>query len=237
MKVGTAGWGYLSRGLREELGLSGPPLEAYAKLFPFVEVNSTFYRLPRVSTARRWLERARSVREDFEFAVKAFRGITHQERFSGKAVELFEETKEVARALEATVILFQTPPSFKPTPHNLERARAFFSSIDREGFTLAWEVRWEKDWPEKVVRELFAELNLVHVVDPLRQRSYWKPLYYRLHGFGKPIYNYTFSEEELRRAAEVVMAQTQGRAYVVFNNYNMYRDALRFAELISRKLP
>ncbi len=234
MKVGTAGWGYLSRKLREKLGLSDPPLEAYAKLFPFVEVNSIFYKLPRLSTARRWLERARAVREDFEFSVKAYRGITHEERFRGKAFQYFEEVKAVAKELEAKVILFQTPSSFKPTPENVERVRAFFSSIDREGFTLAWEVRWEKDWPEEVVKSLFAELDLVHVVDPLRQRSYWKPLYYRLHGFGRPMYNYRFSREELRRAKEVVEEQNPN-AYVVFNNYYMYEDALAFLSLLKEE--
>ncbi len=230
MKVGTAGWGYLTRALREELGLSGPPLESYAQLFPFVEVNSTFYKLPRPSTARRWLERARAVRENFEFSVKAYRGITHEERFSGKAFQYFEEVKAIAKELEAKVILFQTPASFKPTPSNVGRAKHFFLSIDREDFQLAWEVRWEKDWPRDVVEELFREIDVSHAVDPLRQESYWKPLYYRLHGFGRPIYNYRFSRKELERAREVVERQNP-HSYVVFNNYHMYEDALAFMEL------
>ena len=238
MKVGTAGWSYLSPAVRAELGVEERDrLKAYAHLFPVVEVNSTFYRLPRLSTVERWRAKADEVSRAFEFTVKAYQGITHKDPFGPKAVEWWEEVKEIAKALRAKVVLFQTPASFKPTQENIERARAFFSSIEREGLILAWEVRWQDAWREDIVGPLFEELSIIHVVDPLRQHAYGKAGYYRLHGFGRPIYNYSFSREELEKAKGVIekdMARKAGlrEAYVIFNNYDMYRDARAFMELL-----
>ena len=225
--------------MREELGVEGNDrLKAYAKIFPVVEVNSTFYRIPSLRTVERWRRKADEVRRDFEFTVKAYKGITHVEKFSGKAFEYFEEVKEVAEALRAELILFQTPASFKPTPENLSRARDFFSTINTKRFKIAWEVRWAKDWTEDIVRDMFEDLGIIHAVDPLRQRAYVNPGYYRLHGFGRPIYAYTFSDKELRKALEVVLSQAKGvgTAYVIFNNYSMYQDAVRFMKILESPL-
>jgi len=64
--IGAGGWDYLaSRSDR---------LRAYARLFDFAEVNSTFYHLPRLSTVRSWRRRAPP---GFTFAVKCNRRATH----------------------------------------------------------------------------------------------------------------------------------------------------------------
>ena len=219
MNVGTCGWSYYPE--------RGDKLLNYASVFNVVEVNSTFYRLPRLSTAERWLKKSRSVNEDFEFTVKVFQGITHRDKFSShKSLAYFEEVKKIAKALEAKWLIFQTPKSFKPTDENIKKLSRFFNAIDREDFKIGFEVRWVDEWKKEIVKPLFKELDIVHVVDPLRQNSFYgKPHYYRLHGFGKPMmYNYTFSDEELRR----VCTKVKKGDYVMFNNYTMYEDAKRF---------
>ena len=55
-------------------GLAGMSLSRYAEEFEVVELQSTFYRLPKPKTAKRWRE---SVRSDFEFTMKVFQGVTH----------------------------------------------------------------------------------------------------------------------------------------------------------------
>ena len=65
--IGTGGWSYF-----HVAGLS--PLNAYSHTFNFVEVNSTFYKIPRERDAERW---RRVVPSDFEFSVRAHRSITH----------------------------------------------------------------------------------------------------------------------------------------------------------------
>jgi uncharacterized protein YecE (DUF72 family) len=49
-------------------------LKAYARFFDFVEVNSTFYTYPELSTVRSWRRR---VPRDFEFSVKCHKDISH----------------------------------------------------------------------------------------------------------------------------------------------------------------
>ena len=86
VKIGTGGWGYLPI---EE----GDRLRAYAKLFDYVEVNTTFYHLPRLDSVRSWRRRVPS---GFTFSVKCNRLATHD-----LGLMPFEET---FRVLERMVV-------------------------------------------------------------------------------------------------------------------------------------
>ena len=55
-------------------GLAGMGLSRYAELFSVVELQSTFYRLPTIATARGWRSK---VPQGFRFTLKAFQGVTH----------------------------------------------------------------------------------------------------------------------------------------------------------------
>lgn len=65
----------------------------------------------------------------------------------------FDEVKEIARALESEFILLQSPPSFSLDEETRKDLDRFFSTIDREDFSLAWEPRgeWEEN-PEKLTK-------------------------------------------------------------------------------------
>ena len=90
VRVGCSGWSYPH--WRERVYPEGVPqrrwLEHYATLFDTVEVNATFYRLPRRETVAGWVERTPP---DFLFAVKASRFLTHVRRLSdvGRGLERF----------------------------------------------------------------------------------------------------------------------------------------------------
>ncbi|MGC8924120.1 MAG: DUF72 domain-containing protein [Candidatus Micrarchaeia archaeon] len=227
MKVGTCGWGYFPE--------KGDRLRNYVRAgYSVVEVNSTFYRIPRESTAAKWREKVDEINSKFEFTVKVSKIITHLDKFSSqKSVDAFEQMKAVGKALRAKILIFQSPHSFRPTANNLKNADAFFSRIDRERFILGWEVRWKSEWTREIVSSLFKRLDIVHVVDPLRQDSYNRKFgYYRLHGFGTPMmYNYTFSDEELREC----ISKIGMNSYVLFNNFTMYDDAKRFTQILKTK--
>jgi len=83
--IGCCGWSYLEeREFAAQIKRKySTKLQAYAQLFDAVEINSTFYRLPRVSTAQKWRDEAGAVNSKFEFTVKAYQGITHIHRFMG----------------------------------------------------------------------------------------------------------------------------------------------------------
>ena len=114
VRIGCSGWNYADwRGLVYPKGL--PPsrwLEHYATLFDTVEVNSTFYRLASPSAVENWV---RQTPEDFVFAVKSSRYLTHIKRLTqlDQGIQRFYERIE---ALTATPklgpVLWQLPANF-----------------------------------------------------------------------------------------------------------------------------
>src|SRR3954470_14226644 len=77
--IGTSGWNY-----KHWLGPFYPPrfparemLEFYAKYFDTVELNNSFYHLPTVKAFKSWRQ---TVPDNFRFAVKGSRFITHMKK-------------------------------------------------------------------------------------------------------------------------------------------------------------
>ncbi len=244
IKAGCCGWAYLrTENFGEMVGNFKwkSKLQLYAKLFDLVEINSTFYKIPRLSTVEKWRKEADEVNKNFEFTIKCSGIITHKDRFSSEvSVNAFKQMVEIANILRANVLLLQSPASYKPTKENVEKVRDFFKEVDKQGLreniTVIWEVRWHVDWPKDIVQKLFSELEIEHCVDPLRQDCFYsrRVVYYRLHGFGKPMYNYKFSDKELGRIVEKsTMSEKTGRdVYVLFNNATCYDDAIRFKKIL-----
>lgn len=224
----------------------------YYEKFRTVEIQSTFYRLPRPETASRWREEAP---EGFVFSFKAFQGITHPttsptwrrsglkpEELEGREYgwlrptqdnfEAWERTAEIGRLLGARVCVVQCPPNFRCTEENVRNMRRFFRKVKRE-FSIAWEPRG--DWDPELVLRLCKELKLTHCVDPLRQDPLHleRVAYFRLHGFGKPsMYRYRYSDRELEELKRKAEGLEVGEAYFMFNNVYMLEDALRFLKLL-----
>ncbi|MCA1591644.1 MAG: DUF72 domain-containing protein [Acidobacteria bacterium] len=219
----------------------------YTALFSVVEVQQTFYQPPQVETLRRWREAAP---KNFEFTLKAWQLITHAarsptyKRLKRKLTEeereecgafrptpivreAWDMTRACAEALKAKRVLFQCPASFTPSPENLKRMRAFFSTVERRKLKFCWEPRG--GWPDKTVRDLCDELDLVHVVDPFAARTVTtsRERYFRLHGRGGWRYQYETGELE-----ELLTMLPRGKtSYVLFNNVRMLEDAARLQEL------
>ncbi len=235
--IGCCGWSYLNE--REFPGKIerkySSKLQAYAQLFDAVEINSSFYGIPRPPTAQKWRDEARTINPTFTFTVKAYQGITHLHRFKGESIALFRQLKEICRAIDSHVILFQSPASFRPTEASLEAMKSFFGAIDRDGLICVWEPRGRWYDTPPLIAEVCTDCGLVHCVDPLRN----EPLafgdeqiaYFRLHGFGRPsMYRYDFSEDELKRIATIIRALPRAvrKVYVFFNNVSCYGNALEF---------
>jgi len=107
-RVGTAGWA-----IRKEHAAAFPAggthLQRTAQRFNAVEINSSFYRPHRRATYERW---AASVPDDFAFAVKAPRTITHDLRLAGADAVLDRFLAEASGlGIKLGVLLFQLPPS------------------------------------------------------------------------------------------------------------------------------
>ncbi len=224
----------------------------YQAEFPVVEVQQTFYQLPRPGTARRWREEAP---RGFRFSMKAWQLITHppssptyrrlREPLAGppeaygwfrptaEVREAWGRTLEVARELGADVVVFQCPASFTPTEEHVADLRSFFEAVPREGFLAAWEPRG--DWPRGLVAELCRGLGLVHCVDPFAAEEAPGPLaYYRLHGIGGYRYRYTDADlARLRDRCRAALDRGAREVWTMFNNVSMLEDARRFRALLA----
>lgn len=243
VRVGCCGWTSLSASdVGEETWREhyAHKLQLYAAHFPLVEVNSTFYRLPKVATAERWRELADEVNPDFEFTVKAFQGITHKARFKGPAArEAFARSAEIARALRANILLLQCPPSWGPTPENEGAFRSFLSEIERDEFLVVWEPRgrWEEE--QERVAEFCEEFGLLHCTDPFKAQpvTVGPIAYLRLHGAppGTQMYRYTYTDRDLCELRERILGSRASAVYVLFNNDTMVPDALRFRKLLGER--
>jgi uncharacterized protein YecE (DUF72 family) len=115
VRVGCSGWNYD----HWRNGVFYPPrlpprewLPYYARFFDTVEVNSTFYRLPRREAVANWVEQSPP---GFLFTVKASRYLTHIKRLTdvGRGVERFYERIEpLVRSTKFGPVLWQLPANF-----------------------------------------------------------------------------------------------------------------------------
>jgi uncharacterized protein YecE (DUF72 family) len=126
VRIGCSGWNYPH--WRERVYPKGLParrwLGYYADLFDTVEVNNTFYRLPRRESVAAWVEESPA---DFLFAVKASRFLTHMKRLTdmGQGVRRFyERIDPLVRSPKMGPVLWQLPESFRRDEERLASALA-----------------------------------------------------------------------------------------------------------------
>lgn len=124
VRIGCSGWNYADwRGPVYPPGLPASRwLERYATIFDTVEVNATFYRLPTRKTVAAWVEKTP---DDFVFAIKASRYLTHVKRLRelAEGVARFGERIEpLAGTPKMGPVLWQLPESFHRDDERLARA-------------------------------------------------------------------------------------------------------------------
>ncbi|NOY77713.1 MAG: DUF72 domain-containing protein [Calditrichaeota bacterium] len=221
----------------------------YYRHYSVVEIQQTFYQLPRSETASKW---RRDAPENFEFNMKVWQVITHEAssptyrrmrapvdfmhkedygffKPSRVVFRAWEETKKIARAMQARALIFQCPGSFTPSETNIKNMRKFFKSINRESFKFVWEPRG--NWEPSLIRELCEELDLIHGNDPFKSPHIAGEFFYlRLHG--KMNYRYQYPDEDLQKLLEQILALNKP-GYVMFNNSNMKSDSMRFMKLLA----
>lgn len=223
--IGTSGWNYphWGKGTFYPAGLSSPHwLDYYSRFFHTVEVNNTFYQLPKRETFERW---RKGTPENFCFALKASRFITHVKRLKEpeKSLDLFYRAAS-GLGEKLGPVLFQLPPSWKI---NLDRLAAFLSILRRRR---AWreipvvlEFR-EKSWLCREVYRLLEEHRVSLCLADFAQLPIDGPItaplvYIRRHG-PAGLYASKYSEAFLREEAKRLKRWLkEGRdVYIYFNN-------------------
>jgi uncharacterized protein YecE (DUF72 family) len=160
-RVGTSGYSYKAwRGpFYPEKLPAKEMLRFYAGRLPAVEINNTFYRLPKPSVLESWSDQ---VPEGFRFSIKASRRITHLKRLKRTEDEtgyLLRTTESLGERLGA--ILFQLPPNL---PLDLPRLEAFLELLPEKA-RAAFEFRHPSWAEDKVYRCLRARDCALAIVD------------------------------------------------------------------------
>ena len=133
-------------------------LSFYATKFPTIEINNTFYRLPKENVLREW---ASQVPPEFTFALKASQRITHHTRLKAESQSLVEFLLKNTALLEDRLgpILFQLPPNMKK---DLPRLETFLAQLP-SSVPAAFEFR-HPEWFDDDVLELLRSQNRPLVV-------------------------------------------------------------------------
>ena len=130
VRIGISGWRY--KGWRGVFYPKGLPqrreLEYAARIFGSIEINGTFYSLQRPENFARWAD---ATPEDFVFAVKGSRYITHMLRLTNirKPLANFFASGVLRLGRKLGPILWQFPPQFRFDPKKIE---AFFNLLPRD---------------------------------------------------------------------------------------------------------
>ncbi len=238
--VGTSGYVYRHwRGLfyPEDLP-SHKWLQFYADHFNTVEINATFYRIPKSSTVKGWLRR---VPKEFLFTVKANRLITHQKKLKGVEEALIKFFTAVAPVQQRCgCVLYQLPPSLRRDDALLSD----FCALLKERYP-NWRHAVEfrnNSWLCDAVFDILRRHNVCYVLVSGRGQEFREIatadfLYLRFHGVTR-WYDYNYSDEELREWAECARRLGAPRipTFAYFNNdSNAYatKNATRFMELLN----
>lgn len=215
--LGTSGWSYAGwKGIFYPPGL--PPrdwLGFYARHFATVEINMTFYRLPKPETLKGWVDKTPP---GFCFTLKANRLITHLKRLrgvSGDVRDFYALAETLGRKLGC--VLFQLPPSI---PQDLELLAGFLGTLS-PGYRNVIEFR-HASWYDPRVFELmrrhgtgFCTVPSGSVPDATVETS--AVAYFRFHGpTGR--YDSSYSDQELAGWAAVIKRAAAAERFVYFNN-------------------
>jgi len=220
IRIGTSGWHYKhwTGNFYPEKSKVADMLSYYVRHLDTVEINNSFYRLPTDEAVRSWVAQTP---EDFLFALKASRYITHNRKLN-------DPERTVARFMQMAAgfgkklgpILFQLPPKWGV---NVDRLREFLAVLPRD-HEYAFEFRhasWLTAQVYDTLRHFNAALCIYEIAgfrSPIEMTANFT--YVRLHGPGERAYQGKYSEADLQvwaRTAEA-WAGSGCRVYFYFDN-------------------
>lgn len=190
--------------------------EYYCQHFSTLELNVTFYRFPRLSVLQNWYD---SCPENFRFAVKAPRVITHFKKFNDteRMLEDFYNTVKEGLKEKCGCCLFQLPPNYS---YSEEKLRKIISSLDKDIKNVI-EFRHDSWWREEVFYELGkAQISFCGMSHPTLPRDViynTDLLYYRFHG-EENLYSSLYSLDILTDFSKKINQIDIKEAFIFFNN-------------------
>jgi uncharacterized protein YecE (DUF72 family) len=214
--IGCSGWSYddwIDRFYPASLGSKKSEwLAYYAKFFPTVEINSTFYRVPNNDIVKAWIDKGSKIGK-FEFSVKMPEVVTHESIVNASAEKAaaqassFEKIciEPLANAGLLGSVLIQLSPKFAlDSEESLKKLRSLFEVVSQDRFSYATEFR-HRTWLNEPgtdlkadVLDLLREFKITNVIVdgpgfPITRSLTSNLAYVRFHGRN---YDIWFKEEK-----------------------------------------
>lgn len=240
-RIGTSGWNY-----KHWSGIFYPHdlkqkdwLGHYCQFFDTVEINNTFYQLPKKEVFEKWRS---SVPDTFLFIVKASRFITHMKKLKDPEVSAGNFLENVSGLGEKLgPVLFQLPPFWKI---NSQRLEEFLEYLTKQNIVTNLRVAFElrnPTWAQEEIYALFRNYNValcfadwpdLTINDPVTADL----VYLRRHG-PATLYASGYSNDQLKQdASHIKTWLSQGKeVFAYFNNDTggyAIRDALNLRRMV-----
>ena len=222
LDIGTSGWHYehWKKIFYPDKLSKSEWFQYYSKEFGTVEINNTFYHLPKEKTIKNWHKQSP---RKFTFSVKISRYITHIKRLKEpkKSIKLFFKR---IKYLEDNLgpILHQLPPTFKKDEKNVSRLSKYLKALPDE-YRHVIEFR-HPSWFDEDVYNLLSKHNaalcIVSMPDfPTVLKATSDFVYIRMHG-GNVLYGSNYSKKELKECYSWIKRFLDDGldVYVYFNN-------------------
>lgn len=201
----------------------------YCEKFKTYEINASFYRFPTVKSLQTQYQKTP---DDFVFAVKAPKIITHLKQFTDCHQEADEFYSNCHKGLGTKLgaILFQLPPSLAYSPYRLALILSYMNS----DFCNVIEFRNETWWCNEVYEALtdkgviFCNVSYPKLPTTLVQTA--KTGYFRMHGVPR-LFKSAYSKDELVQLKEAIDLSDWKKTYVYFNNTASEAGALDAIQL------
>src|SRR5712692_12108422 len=222
--IGAGGWDYFSVA-------GGDRLKAYSSAYDFVEVNSTYYRLPSSAVVSSWRRR---VPPGFEFSVRCQKDLAelHRLELTPKSIRIIDSMEKTCRHLKAGVLTILIPKALVGDREIASKLNTFLSTISFGETRIAIEFRGGE--PTEDTLKILHDHDAIHSVDLSRQDPKVDSciLYSRLFGKGKENI-YEFDDNELRDIATKSSDPKFEKSILAFHVVRMYRDAARLKTFLS----
>lgn len=199
-------------------------LQYYASLFNSIEINSTFYKLPKITTVNKWAE---SVPKDLRFTFKVPKSITHSNKLEFKFSDVNDFIQIVGHVGDKKgCLLAQFPPSI--SIEQIEPFKKLLETFKQETQLSSWKLAVEfrnPSWHEPQVHQLLKSYKVSMVLHDIKNFATQRTdtaedfTYLRFHG-PEPGYRGSYSDEFLKQLAESIVKwiDEEKTVYAYFNN-------------------
>lgn len=206
----------------------------YQEKFSTVELNTTFYHLPKKQIVEKWRDESP---RGFTFSLKGSRYITHMKRLKDPKEPLAKFYNAIDPLLEKTgTVLFQMPERAKK---NISRLENFLNELEKYNTQNVFELRHSSWWDGEVFDLLrrynscFCWYSMPGSVPPEEVTADF--LYVRMHGSTR-LYKSKYRSSTLEKLAKKIYKLDVDRAYIYFNNDSgghAAQNALELKEVIN----